>query len=813
MGGLTKRILITSCAASALFAGGAVAQTEDQSGAALVYDEIVVSAQKRDELARDVPITLSAVSGDFIESVGIDAFDELSDFVPGLTVQLQSPNNPGFVIRGITSDSGDFQQAPRVSVYLNGVDVSRSRGSAFELFDLERVEVIKGPQATLFGTAAAIGAVSVHTARPQQEFEAQGYAAYGNYDYLKLGGYVTGGNEHMQGRIAFQYRERDGYVDNIAGDPGSQSAGSQPEDDLNGLGTFAARGSVRFTPNSDFTLDVIVNHEENDQPGTAFKSGVIAPTGGDTSPFTFAELNTGVENFEGTPIAGAGAVHLGGDELGLERTLTDVNITAEWRVNDTLTVTSVTGFREFESLEIFDADGSQVPLAQLSEDTEGEQWSTELRVNFDTGDRWRGFAGLNFFHEEGFQRAPILLDETIFFNCIDINPDGTLSITQTCVNPDGSFNRINLAPQNPPFDLLIPADQGMSVPNFSEFTNSAENDVFSAFVDVSFDVTPDLTATAGMRYISEERFSGISTIFPDSALLPVLTNGQQFGPVLQGFASTDGAILSDSGDFDAVLPRFNVLWRATDAVNLYATVSKGRRSPVIEITEASAGLPNPVNLLPAETIWNYEAGLKGLFLGGAARGELAVFHQQYENFQVQVLLPGAGISTTQTTGKASNTGVEGSLEVQANDYIFVFGNFAWIDAKIEDDPENGIFAGNRFRLQPEWSGAFGVSGSYPVGDLGEAFATLTYSYRSDVFFEAANQPIAGIPIREEDVHLVNLRVGLAEAGDRWQVTLFADNLFDEEYVIDAGNTGGSFGTPTFIAGPPAMYGVELKTAF
>ena len=119
---------------------------------------IIVTSQKIEQRAQDVPITISAVTGDRIEELGVSDLDELSNYVPGLNIQEQSANNPGIVIRGITSDSGSSQQGPRVTLYYNGVDISRSRGSYQAIYDLERVEVIKGPQATLFGTASAVGA-------------------------------------------------------------------------------------------------------------------------------------------------------------------------------------------------------------------------------------------------------------------------------------------------------------------------------------------------------------------------------------------------------------------------------------------------------------------------------------------------------------------------------------------------------------------------------------------------------------------------------------------------------------------------------
>ena len=156
---------------------------------------IIVTSQKIEQRAQDVPITISAVTGDRIEELGVSDLDELSNYVPGLNIQEQSANNPGIVIRGITSDSGSSQQGPRVTLYYNGVDISRSRGSYQAIYDLERVEVIKGPQATLFGTASAVGAISLVSARPRAGFSGEITGGYGNFDQTLLGGYLNAGSD------------------------------------------------------------------------------------------------------------------------------------------------------------------------------------------------------------------------------------------------------------------------------------------------------------------------------------------------------------------------------------------------------------------------------------------------------------------------------------------------------------------------------------------------------------------------------------------------------------------------------------------
>ena len=201
------------CAASAIpfqaLQAQAPAQPDDED-VAPADNQIIVTAQLIEQRALDVPITISALTGDAIAELGVTDLDELSNYIPGLNIQEQSANNPGIVIRGITSDSGSAQQGPRVTLYYNGVDISRSRGSYQAIYDLDRVEVIKGPQATLFGTASAVGAISLVSARPRAGYSAEVTGGYGNFDQTLVSGFVNAGSDVVAGRIAFEWRTRDG---------------------------------------------------------------------------------------------------------------------------------------------------------------------------------------------------------------------------------------------------------------------------------------------------------------------------------------------------------------------------------------------------------------------------------------------------------------------------------------------------------------------------------------------------------------------------------------------------------------------------
>jgi outer membrane receptor protein involved in Fe transport len=733
-------------------------------------ERIEVTTQKRVQAITEVPVTVTAFNGETLEQLGIQDLDVLSDITPGLVIQEQSPNNPGFVIRGITSDSGSAQAAPRVSVYYNGADISRSRGSYFELYDIERVEVVKGPQATLFGTAASVGALSVTTRKPQQEFEAGFNLATGNFAAKSMQGFITGGQDMVQGRFAFTYRERDGFIKNIA-------AGQR---DMNGMERLAMRPSLRFTPNDQLTIDVIYNYEKNEDSGTSFKSRRFAPTGGDTSPYSFVEAS-------GSPLA---AQVFGKADLGVERTVEDLNVTVNWDLNQSLSLTSISAQRSFDSLEVFDADGTQAWFLEFAEDATGDQFSQELRLNYQS-EQLNSFAGISYFTEDGSQRVPFSSEESVFLNCLGLLPSNV-----PCINPNGTVNVLTPALTGGQLQLL---------PYQGYFQNFGDNSAYSIFADVSYALTSELELTTGIRYVDEDKSSGYASMFNPSVLAKV--------PLLP-VVSTGGKQFSAEDSYDAWLPRFNALYRLNSHHNVYATISKGRRSEVLDVNSAnsSAGVVAKITEVPAETIWNYEAGIKGNAADNSLSYAVSMFYQDYQNFQVS-RQDSAGNFYVDNAGNAKNTGVEAELKVEMSEQLSWFGNAAWIDAKIDDNSTNGELAGNRFRLQPEYTLGTGLLHATELGGNYRLNSSLMYTFRSDIFFEESNAKIAGFDISQPAVQLTNLRVGLEQTEQNWALTLFASNLFDKEYLVDAGNTGGSFGYPSFIAGTPRLVGLEFKMNF
>lgn len=723
-------------------------------------DVIIVTAQKREEKQIDVPITLSAISGDRMRTLGVSDLDEVAFFVPGLNIQEQSANNPGIVIRGITSDSGSAQQAARVTLYYNGVDISRSRGSYQDIYDVERIEVVKGPQATLFGTASAVGAISIISARPKPGFSGEFSGGIGNFNQRLLSGHLNLGNDQIAGRVAFAFKKRDGYVNNLAPN----------QDDLNGQNQLGIRASLRFTPSDDISADLILTYDRQRNPGTAFVSRALPTASGPGNPFGDAFLG-------GSPLS---ASTLGLSKLGLERDVYDVNYTMTYKFADDWALTMVNGYRKFDSLEVFDADGSAAWYLEFAELAKGDQFNHETRFAY-TSDTVRGSFGWNFFHENSIQNVPFSTNERVYLACATSTP----TTRSQCVAPNGT----------------VPAQAATPVPYTSVFENSGRNQSYSVFADATWIPMPSLEITGGVRFLIEKRNSGFFARVPRSAL----TGGASLIP---GQVDTRGQTFRTEDSFEAILPRFNLLYRINDSINAYGTVSKGRRSATVQLGAAATATGPVGNFTPvaAENVWNYEVGLKGS--SGIFSGSIGAYYLTYDNFQVSVIQSN-GTTRTESAGTAKNKGVEAEINVRPFSWFTAFGNIGYIDGGIDNTPSIAAnFRGAKFRLQPEVQASGGFTIDADIGGGFRVFATPTVTYRSRFFFEIPNNPL----IAQGPVTLANIRAGVG-FGERFEVAAFARNMFDTDYLLDAGNTGGAFGIPSYIAAEPRLYGVQVSAKF
>ena len=392
-------ILAPASAALAQQAAAEEAKQEEKQKVSTIAT-ITVTAQKREQQIQEVPIAISAYSGEFLEAYGMASYQDIGNLVPGLEIQMQSVTNPSLSIRGITADLDDPTQEPRISVFQDGVSMSRSRGSFVEPFDLERVEVLRGPQGTLFGRAAEIGALHFIQNKARKETDGGFEFGAGNFDERKFTGFYNAAlGENVYGRIAAFYETRDGYVENLSGGT------------LQGKDTRALRGSLHFNVGEASALDLILNYQKDSPPGTAFRSMVIPNREGSLDPYRADSQR--------------------GKELGTDREVQSVTLLGYFPLNESWSLTSTTGWRDHDSLDKFDSDGSQLDLIEFDENAWGKQLSQEFRFNYDNGRNFTGFAGVSFFDEQANRDLDYQADERQLYALFSpqINGNVTNSLT------------------------------------------------------------------------------------------------------------------------------------------------------------------------------------------------------------------------------------------------------------------------------------------------------------------------------------------------------------------------------------------------
>jgi outer membrane receptor protein involved in Fe transport len=730
-----------------------------------MLEGIIVTSQKREQKNKEVPIAITSYGSEFINNQGTFEYDALSEYVPGFQVQIQSVNNPGVVIRGITSDSGDSRVEPRVSIFQDGVSISKSRGSVVELYDIERVEVLKGPQGTLFGRGAQIGAMHIIQNKAKNENSGSVKLGYGNFNQFLATGYANTAlvEDKLFLRVAGIYNRRDGYIENRSGG------------NLNGKETLAFRTALKYLISDRTTLDVIANWQQDTPPGTSFKSGTFAPLGGDLDPNTFADLERG-------------------KELGVNRNVSGATGILKHSFNPVWDLTSTTAYRQFNSDEAFDADGTAAPALFFREIAKGKQFSQELRFNFDNSKKSRGFFGGNFFYENGSQKVPFIIDErslaVLFLDRPKLVVNGIPTLLPTIPNDPDRYGPLAGAP-------LLDS-------NRETFTNYGKNYSGDLFADGSYDLTEKLSLTLGLRTTWENINAGFEVDdIEKKSNLALLTPGSGTNILNR---PTNGRIKA-SENFLSAVGRLALSYNINQNISLFGTTSKGRRPNVINISSTNT------NVLSAETVWSYEMGAKSLFLNNRLQFDANAYVYNYSNFQTTISKFENGVLTSrpEDSGSASSFGYELATQYAFTKNSSFFANYGYIDASFDEMDSNGnkqALAGNKFRLTPKHSFSAGFNINQKINNSLKLFFRPTYTYKSKVFFEETNLP----KISQDGYGIVNLRTGL-NIGKKYEITLFMNNLLDKKYIIDAGNTGGAFGIPTFIGGAPRFYGVQLRADF
>jgi iron complex outermembrane receptor protein len=734
-------------------------------------EEVVVTAQKRTESLQSVPISIKAFSEEDLRTRRIDSLGSLANRTAGFAIGEFFPTQPQIYIRGIGSNDDGPAADPSTVVFIDEVYVGRSAGWTSNLFDLERVEVLRGPQGTLYGKNVVGGAINLISRKPDENFRAQISASAGNYDHRGFKGLLSGPlAENLYGKISVTSTSRDGYLDSQVGN----YPGFFPSKDPLTLGKFdqldknteGVRASLRWLPTDALEVNLSVDNATLDQNAPGFHRvgadaadvqmlrGLI-PGYADDPRVNMQDRPARTEN-ETTGVT----VHVDYD-LGWSAF---TSITA-YRESDTLNTDCCASFNDEEASLLASSPTAPVGGRMLMGTgnatlEDANQFSQELRLTSQSDGPFEWVAGLYYLREQA--------DRSESFNLgLDFS--------------DGAGGR----------NVVFPTSTGVG-------NQDGETESIAAYGQATWHVTDKLRLTAGTRWTKDSK---------------TLTTNNQAGGLL--FRETFQVQRSDN--WSAVTPKFSVDYQLTDDLFVYALASKGFKSGGFQGTPPTRF--NATTPFEEETAWLYETGVKSEWLEGRAQVNVSAFYTDYTDLQVfQLLTPvgatgGAAVLVAQNAADAEVQGIETEFTLLPLPGWTISGSYSYLDATYSEffapsgfvAPNNADLSlreGNRLRNAPEHSGTV-MSAYEMVFDGGRRLTfQLDWRYQGKAYQGPDNQEIPALPAYD----LLDARISLGSRDGAMEFALWAENLLDEDYYIH-GYLSGNGGTMT--PGLPRLFGATV----
>jgi iron complex outermembrane receptor protein len=756
---LQKTLIAGAVAAS--FAGPAMAQLE----------EIIVTAQKRSESLQDTPISIAAFDQAELTDMGIFEPGQVAEYTPNLDISRQpsSNDNYGFSIRGVGTGETSLLNENTVGMYLDGVYIARSTGSVFDIVDLERIEVLRGPQGTLYGRNTIGGAINLITEKPREEFAFQQKLTAGNRDFFRSTTTLDTGKlgDMFSAKLTYNYNEKDGLVNNIYH---SQKLGEQESN--------AYRIALRLEPGDNFTADYTYDNSERE--GNSAMSQLVAtrPPMNQIGGAIMAQATAYADpdRLSGLPLYFADG----------KSSFSDVEmhtLTLEWNVNDNITAKYIGGYREWDSgtqdtdFGSFPSDGASViegftgtyvpagemvSLFHAVRESDNEQTTHELQLLGDAFDqRFQYTLGLYYFEEESNEdnpQRPTLPAEFIGGGADQLTKS-FLCVDPTFSNPFACIGK----------DLRLP---------WSTFQYGSDNESVAAYGQFTYSATDALDITVGIRYTEDDK----------KAYLVNSNIGPQTNTADDSWDNTSGSLT------------LNYAWN--DDVRTYATVSTGYRSGGFGARVNSA--EDFDDGFDEETVTNYEIGLKSEWMDSRVRLNGAVFYMEYDDQQVNSFKAGAGgaSSVVLNAGEAEIKGMELELTALLTDGLRLIFNYGYIDAEYNEfitqrldpvtalpdpSPDADPVTGNEdisdvavVARTPENTASAILSYDFQPFSWGQLSARVEANYRDEMTFHDQ----LNLYDSTDDQTLVNARVTLSEMevlGGNLMLSAWGRNLTDEEY--------------------------------
>ncbi len=740
----------------------------------VILEEVVVTAQKREQTLQEVPISVNVISGDKINQAGINRIQDLQALVPNLTMSETGIGN-NIYIRGIGSGiNPGFEQSS--AMFVDGIHYGRGQLYRAPMFDMQRVEVLRGPQSILFGKNSIAGAINITTAQPTDEFEGSVSALYEpDHEEQEFSLVLSGPfSDSVAGRLSVRKRDMDGYIDNVF-----LNSSEDNRDEL------TVRGQVRFDASDRAT--VTLKYERNEFNVTGRQVEIIDDVPAAPGFPSYSQVQVGAFGADLTALnVSQDYVRSSNGDFSNNES-DNFTLTINYDLANDVRFTAITGLLEYEFSEVCDCDFSSAVLldAPLAEDY--EQISQEIRFVSPGAETIDWIVGA--FYQSNEQSSP------------DVTGFPANSYAGAVIDALGVF---------PPGAGALFLDTGAT----RAFTQ--DTDSWSVFGQLTWNATDTFRLNLGLRYTDEQKDATRSVILTEFQGPPITpaTDPVRWATVTAIYSAVLGVQvaghdLAGSRDDDSTDFSLNAQWDVNDDVMVYGSVATGFKAGGFDtrsntIPGASSfripgviepgtplGLPDGTFEFQDEQATSYEFGTKARVAGGAADVNVALFFTEYDDLQISIFDGGVGFNVGNAAA-AEILGLELDGRWQITESFGMFGSVAWLDFEFTDflngqcyfgesDPDlDGLCdrTGQTNQYVADYSGNLGFDYYVPVGNSLEFRAALDISFSGDYFTAQNNDPAT---IQDAYTKL-NLRLALAGEDDTWEVAILGRNLTDEVVV-------------------------------
>ena len=691
-----------------------------------VLEEVIVTAQKRAQSIQDVPISITAFSGDFLEENGILKIAEVAQITPNFNIASSAGSaNSRMQIRGIgTSGSNAIESS--VGVFIDGVYYPRPGAVIGLLNDIQSFEVLRGPQGTLFGRNTVAGALNITTRNPHHETEGMVEAGVGDYDAWEVGGMLNGSlSDSVAARVAFKYADRDGYGEN-----------TYDGKDFGARDDLVVRGKVLFDFNEQLSMLVTADYSEINAHGSAIE--VL----NSTSTPVFEARTTDL--FGSSPVTKDSydwKIHQSHEDE-FEDEQQGLSLDINYEFGNGLALRSITAAREWEATDGRLDMRYPAEVAPGDIDYTTETLSQEFHLMSPGGETVDWLAGLYYYEE-------------------DYDIDNVRDMGEDFCDP-------LLSSLNPVAGLICQAGQqeDATVATFRQ-----ELDSIAIFGQATWNINDAWNTTLGLRWTEDQK---------DGDYMMTLNN-----PAASVLAAPEETLGMERDDSKTTWFG-NVNWYVTEEIMLFATASTGYKSGGFN-SQSSGRTPlgEERRIFAPEETTNYELGVKSTLLNGAMTANATLYRMDIDDFQDRAF---DGVSfLVLNAGELRQQGVEADINWAPIEPLRIVAGVSYLDSEyldFEGAPELPLgepqdLTGERRTYSPEWQTSLSADWTQAFANDMEWFVGGSWSWLDEQNVGASSN---NDPQSEQDSYsIVNARVGLRSASGTWDVTLFGNNLTDEDY--------------------------------